>query len=76
MYECEDCGAVIGERDLKRVKYFLDDRDSPTVAIDIVCPCGGDVFEVKKCPECGEYVDKLSLLFGMCEECFKNKEEE
>lgn len=37
------------------------------------CPycLSDDVYEVEKCELCGEYVDKYTLDFGICEDCIK-----
>lgn len=76
MYQCEKCGHILEESDLKRVSYEIDDRAVPTEFTDLVCPCGGDVYDVERCSECGEYAAVELMYNDLCENCQNKKEEE
>lgn len=91
MYKCEDCGRLIEEGDEAIFSECIGEYcGSPSYIEYSQCPiCGGNIFEVERCPICDEYaikdeekfcktcIEKIETQFKkLLEENFNNEERE
>lgn len=71
--KCEDCGKVFDYEDRKIVEE-THGFDHPPYEKFSYCPyCGGDFVEALECESCGTAEAEENLLFGLCENCVKEK---